>query len=82
MEIFDTSSFSIEYRRMIGNIDYFDYYFQLNLPNNKILNAEFLSVIEFKHSPQDFIKQLKLYIGNKKIREFQASNANFQLRNK
>jgi hypothetical protein len=52
---------------MIGSIDYFDYYFQLNIPNNQISNNEFLNIIKLKNSPQDFIKQLNFYIKNKKF---------------
>ncbi len=54
-------------RRSIGHIDYFDYYFQLSLPNDKISYLEINQLLNLVDNPDQFLERLENYKNSDKL---------------
>jgi hypothetical protein len=63
--------------RGIGDLEYFDYYFQLNLPDNKISQQIVSKLISLKEKPEEFIEEIKIYINTNKFESLFSEILNF-----
>ena len=63
--------------RGIGDLKYFDYYFQLNLPDNKISQQIVSKIISLKEKPEEFIEEIKIYINTNKFESLFSETLNF-----